>query len=109
MIQICMEYSSYCKQKCSCCSSSSSSSSSSGPCSSVAIATDYGLDGPGFESQWGRDFFAHIQTGPEAHPASCAIGTGSFPGVKRAGCGADHPPRLAPRSRKSRAIPVPTL
>jgi len=35
---------------------------------------------------------APAQTGPGAHPASCAIGTGSFPGVKRRGCGVDHPP-----------------
>ena len=27
-----------------------------GPGSYVGIATDYGLDGPGIESQWGRDF-----------------------------------------------------
>jgi hypothetical protein len=27
-----------------------------GPGSSVGIATGYGLDGPGVESQWGRDF-----------------------------------------------------
>jgi hypothetical protein len=27
-----------------------------GPDSSVSIATDYGLDGPGIESRWGRDF-----------------------------------------------------
>jgi hypothetical protein len=31
----------------------------------------------------GERFFAHVQTGPEAHPASCTMGTGSFPGVKR--------------------------
>jgi hypothetical protein len=36
-------------------------------------------------------FFAHVQTGPGAHPASCTTGTGSFPGVKRPGRGADHP------------------
>jgi hypothetical protein len=34
---------------------------STAPCldgsgSSVDIATDYGLDGPGIESRWGRDF-----------------------------------------------------
>jgi hypothetical protein len=40
----------------------------------------------------GARFFAHVQTGPGAHPASCIIGTGSFPGVKRPGRGADHPP-----------------
>jgi hypothetical protein len=26
------------------------------PGSSVGIATEYGLDGPGIESRWGRDF-----------------------------------------------------
>jgi len=27
-------------------------------------------------------FSAPLQTGPEAHPASCTMGTGSFPGVR---------------------------
>ena len=27
-------------------------------------------------------FSAPAQTGPEAHPASCTMGTGSFPGVR---------------------------
>jgi hypothetical protein len=27
-----------------------------GACTSVGIATGYGLDGPGIESRWGRDF-----------------------------------------------------
>jgi hypothetical protein len=40
----------------------------------------------------GARFSAPIQTGPGAHPASCTMGTGSFPGVKRSGCGVDHPP-----------------
>jgi hypothetical protein len=39
----------------------------------------------------GVQFFAHVQTGPGAHPASCTMGAGSFPGVKRPGRGADHP------------------
>jgi len=30
----------------------------------------------------GARFSAPVQTGPEAHPASCAMGTGSFPGVR---------------------------
>jgi hypothetical protein len=51
-------------------------------------------------------FFVHVQTGPGAHPSSCTMGTGSFSGVKRPGRGADHPPLLAPRSGKSRAIPL---
>ena len=75
----------------------------------VGIATGYGLDGPGIESQCGRDF-PPIQTRPGAHPASCTMGTGTFPGVK---CGqgvllTTHP-LLAPRSLKSRAIPLPPL
>ena len=80
-----------------------------GPGSSVGIATDYRLDGPGIESRWGWDF-PPVQTGPGAHPASCKMGTGSFPGVK---CGRGvllitHS-LLVPRSWKSRAIPLPTL
>ena len=50
--------------------------------SSVGIATRYGLEGPGIESRWGARFSASVQTGPGAPPASCTVGTGSFPGVK---------------------------
>jgi hypothetical protein len=52
------------------------------PGSSVGIATGYGLDGPGIESRWAARFSAPVHTGPGAHPASCKIGTGSFPGVE---------------------------
>ena len=51
----------------------------------VGIATGYGLEGPGIESRWGARLSAHIQTGPGAHPASCAMGIWSFPGLKAAG------------------------
>jgi hypothetical protein len=37
-------------------------------------------------------FFVLVQTGPGAHPASCTMGTGYFPDVKRPGRGADHLP-----------------
>jgi hypothetical protein len=40
----------------------------------------------------GARFFAHVQTGFRAHPASCTMGTGSLPGVKRPGRGADYQP-----------------
>jgi hypothetical protein len=40
----------------------------------------------------GARFSATIQTDPGAHPASCTMGTESFPGVKRPGRGVDHPP-----------------
>ena len=63
----------------------------------------------GIESRCGRDF-PPVQTSPGAHPASCKMGTDSFPGVK---CGrgvlpTTHP-LLVPRSWKSRPIPLPTL
>jgi len=53
-----------------------------GPGGMVGIATGYRLDGPGIESRWGVRFSAPVQTSPGAHPASCTMGTGSFPGVK---------------------------
>ena len=54
--------------------------------------------------------FRQSRPAPRTHPASCKMGTGSFPGVK---CGrglllTTHP-LLEPRSWKSRAIPLPTL
>ena len=74
-----------------------------GPRSSVGIATELRAGRSGIESRWGRDF-PPGQTGPGAHPASCKMGTGSFPGVK---CGrgvllTTHP-LLVLRSWKSRA------
>ena len=46
----------------------------------------------GIESRRGRDF-PPVQTGLVAHPASCKMGTGSFPGGKvRPGRAADHSP-----------------
>jgi hypothetical protein len=64
-----------------------------GPGSVVDIATGYGLDGPGIESRWRWDFPHPVQTGPGAHPTSCTMGTGSFPGGKeRPGRDADPSP-----------------
>jgi len=57
----------------------------------VAIAQSIKLDGPGIESLWGARFSTLVQTRPGAHSASYAMGTGSFPGVKRPGHGADYP------------------
>ena len=65
-----------------------------GPGSVDGIATGYELDGPGIESRWGgRDFSSSVQTGHGPHPASCTMGTGSFPGGKeRPGRDADPSP-----------------
>jgi len=59
----------------------------------VGTATGYGLDGPGIEPRLVARFSAPVQTGPWAHPASCTMGTGSFPGGKeRPGRDADSSP-----------------
>jgi hypothetical protein len=39
----------------------------------------------------GSGIFAHVQTGPGVHLASCTMGKEFFPGVNRTGRGADHP------------------
>jgi hypothetical protein len=67
--------------------------------SSVGIASRYWLDGPGDRNPVEVRFSAPVHTGPGANPASCTVGTGSFPGVKRPERGVDHPPHLAPRLR----------
>jgi hypothetical protein len=76
-----------------------------GPGSSVGVATDYGLDGPWIESRWRRDFFAHVQTGPGAHPISSTMGTGSYTGANGRSAVLTTNPLLAPRLT-SRAIPL---
>ena len=60
--------------------------------SSIGIATRYGPDSLEIESRWGDKFSATVHNFPGAHPASCTMGTGSFPGVKRPGRGVDYPP-----------------
>jgi hypothetical protein len=60
--------------------------------SSFDIATRYGQDGPGDRIPVGMRFSYPVQTGSGAYPASYTIDTGSFPGVKRPGRGAEHPP-----------------
>jgi len=44
----------------------------------VGIATRYGLDGPGIESQWGAGISVPAKTGPAAHRASCTMGNESL-------------------------------
>jgi len=67
----------------------------------VDRATGYGLDDPGIESRWGARYSAPVQTGREAHPTSCTMGTVPLsPGVKRPGRGVDHPLHPAPRLKK---------
>ena len=50
--------------------------------SSICIVTGYGLDGSGDRIPVTARFSAPVQIDPGAHPASCTVGTGSFPGVK---------------------------
>jgi len=48
----------------------------------------------------GAGFPAPVQTGPGAHPASCTMGTESFPGVNGRGVVLTTHPHLAPRLKK---------
>jgi len=50
----------------------------------------------------GARFSAPVQTGPEAHPASCTMGTGSFPGVR---CGRGVTPK--PHHKNIRGFDYP--
>jgi hypothetical protein len=67
------------------------------PSSSVSTVYDYGLDDRAIEVRspaGAKDFSINlcVQTGSEAHPACCTMGTGGpFPGGKaRPGRDADH-------------------
>jgi hypothetical protein len=66
--------------------------------SSVSIVSDYGLNDRaiGIRSLAGTNDFSSIlcvQTGSEAHPASCTISTRVLsPGQSAAGADADHSP-----------------
>jgi len=72
--------------------------------SSVGIATHYGLDGPGIESQWRRDFYRPSRMALSlTQPPIQWVPAYSRGGVKRPGRDIDHPPHLAPRLN-SRAI-----
>jgi hypothetical protein len=64
-----------------------------GPGNSVGIATGYGLDGPGIEYRWRRDFSAHVQAGPWGPLNLLYNGYRVFPGGKeRPGRDADPLP-----------------
>jgi hypothetical protein len=61
--------------------------------SSVGIATGYGLDGPGIESQWGGEIFRTCPDQPWAPPSLPYNGYRVFPGDKeRLGRDADPSP-----------------
>jgi hypothetical protein len=63
-----------------------------GPGSSVSIATDYGLDGPGIESRWG-EIFRTCPDWPSGLPSLLYNGCWVFPGGrKRPGRDADPSP-----------------
>lgn len=55
--------------------------------SKIDTATDYGLDSPGFDSQWGKRSLCQnlSTTDPGGHAATCLMGTGTVPRGKVAG------------------------
>ena len=73
----------------------------------AGIVTGYGAGMSEERIPVGARFTAPVQTGPGAHPASCTMGTGSFPVVKSGrGVTLTTHPLLVPWSRKSRSIPL---
>ena len=83
------------------------SSSLCGPGSSVGIANELRAGRLGDRIPLGARFSAPIHTGPGAHPPSCTMGNGSFPGVQSGrGVTLTTHSLLVPRSRKSTAIPL---
>ena len=48
----------------------------------VGIATGHGAGRSGVRIPVAARFSAPVQTGSGAHPATCTMGTGSFPGIK---------------------------
>jgi hypothetical protein len=74
--------------------------------SSVGAVTDYGLDGPGIESRWGRDI-PHLSRpvlGPTQPPVQRVPGLSQ--GKERPGRDADPSLLLVPWPRKGRAVPL---
>ena len=69
------------------------------------MATDWTVRGSNSRGGW--DFPHPSRPAQGAHPASCTMGTWSFPGVKSGrGLTLTHHPLLVPRSWNSRAIPL---
>ena len=78
-----------------------------GPVSAVGIATGYGLEGPGIESRWGRDY-PHLSR-PTLRPTQSPVQwlPRVSPGVKSGrGVTLTLNPLLVPWSRKNRAMPL---
>jgi hypothetical protein len=67
----------------------------------VGITTLIGLDGPGIELRWVRDFPDTSRPGPR--PIWSTV-SGLFPRIKRPERGVEHPPPLVPKLSISRAL-----
>ena len=63
------------------------------------IATGYGLDRPGMETRWRRDFVTR-QDRLWGEPAAFKMGTGLFLGKKRPGRAIYNTPHLEPWLKK---------
>ena len=70
--------------------------------SSACVATRYGLDGPGIESQWARDISHPSRPALRLTQAPTSWVPGLSPEVKQLGPGVDHPPPTSSAEVKER-------
>ena len=68
--------------------------------SSVGISDPLWAGRSGDRIPVGARFSAPVHNGPGAHPGPIQWVQGPSPGIKRPGCGVNHPPHLAPRLKK---------
>ena len=82
-----------------------------GPGSTVGIATDYGLDGPGIESRWGDEIFRNCPDRPWGPLSLLYNEYWVFPGGKeRSGRDADpSPPSRAMVKKECRYTSTPPM
>jgi hypothetical protein len=76
-----------------------------GRVSSDGIAIRYGLDGPGIESRWRRDFPNPSRTALWPTQPTIQRVTGLIPGVKRPGRGVAHPPPYSADVKATTLLP----
>lgn len=70
------------------------------------ISTVYGLDGPGYEPQWGKEIFIFTVFGPGSIPQLPVQWLSGLLGVNRLGRDIDHSPRFCAKFEDSTSVTI---